>query len=159
MVSGQGTAGLADDGRVRQVELAADIADAPHHVVGVLGEAVVGGAVALGTGSLVVHPQAATHVNHFDVGTEATQFGVETAALADATLDVADVGDLGTQVEVQQLQAVQLAQPAQTLDQRQDLGGGQTEFGHGAAARFPHAGAGGSQLGTHPDVGLDVETS
>ena len=39
---GQGTAGLADDGRVRQVELAAHVADAPDHVVGVLGQAVVG---------------------------------------------------------------------------------------------------------------------
>ena len=115
--------------------------------------------MALGTGSLVVHAQAAAHIHYLDVGTEATQFSVETAALADAALNVADIGDLGTQMEVQQLQAIQLAQPAQTLDQRQDLGGGETKFGHGATARFPHAGAGGSELGTHPDVGLDVETS
>ena len=159
VVCSQGTAGLADDGRVRQVELAADIADAPDHVVGVLGEAVVRGAVALGTGALVVHTQAAAHVHHLDLGAKTAQLGVEAAALADAALDVADVGDLGAQVEVQQLQAVQLAEAAQTLHQRQDLGGGEAELGHGTAARFPHAGAGGRQTGAHPDVGLDVETS
>ena len=144
---------------MRQVELAAHIADAPDHVVGVLGEAVVRGAVALGTGALVVHTQAAAHVHHLDLGAKTAQLGVEAAALADAALDVADVGDLGAQVEVQQLQAVQLAEAAQTLHQRQDLGGGETELGHGTAARFPHAGAGGRQTGAHPDVGLDVETS
>ncbi|MNQ69026.1 hypothetical protein D3C85_836030 [compost metagenome] len=159
VVGGQGTAGLADDGRVRQVELAAHIADAPHHVVGVLGQAVVGGAVALGAGALIVHTQAAAHIDHVDGHAETTQLGIETAALADAALDVADVRYLGAQVEVQQLQAVQLAEAAQTLHQRQDLGGGEAELGHGATARFPHAGAGGGELGTHPDIGLDVEAN
>ena len=109
MVGRDGTARLADDGRVRQIELPADVTNAPDHVVGILAQAVVGRAVALGTGPFVVHAQATPHIHHIDGGAQATQFGIEASTLADTTLDVANIGDLGAQVKMDQLQPLQFA--------------------------------------------------
>ncbi len=134
VVRGQGPARLADDGRVRQVKLAAHVADAPHHVVGVLRQAVVGRAVALRAGALVVHTKTATDVDDADVGAQTAQFSIETATLAHPALNIADVGDLGAQVEVQQLEAIELANAAQLLDEVEDLGRAQAELGHGPTA-------------------------
>ena len=101
---GHGAAGLGDDVRVRQLVFLADLPQRAHDGVGVLLHRVVGGAGAARAGAFVVHAQAAAHVHDADADAEFRQFREAAARLLHAALHVADVGDLRTQVEVQELQ-------------------------------------------------------
>ena len=73
---------------------------------GVLLERVVDGRFEVGLRAVVVHAQAAADVEVQEPGAMAGQVGVDPRGLGQRALDVADVGDLAAQVEVQQLEAV-----------------------------------------------------
>ncbi|MOA02299.1 hypothetical protein D3C78_1217450 [compost metagenome] len=116
------------------------VADTPDYVVGVFVQAIVHRAVGLRTGAFIIHAQTAAHVEALDVNAQLVQFNVETCRLAHAGSDIADIGQLRSQVEVQQLQAVETTRFAQGFHQLQHLNGCQTELGFFATARLPFTG-------------------
>lgn len=80
-------------------------------------------------GAVVVHTQAATHVDVVDRQAQRTQFAVITDGFLETVLVVSQVGNLRTHVEVQQADALIQARIAEALHHRKQLGGGQTELG------------------------------
>ncbi|MNL44617.1 hypothetical protein D3C87_1672050 [compost metagenome] len=85
------------------------------------------------------------------------QFDVEARRLTYAGGDIANIGQLRTQVEVQQLQAVETARFTQGFHQLQHLNGCQTELGLFAAARLPFTGALRRQTRTHAQARHHVQ--
>lgn len=157
MVRGHGAAGLGDHRRVRQAVFVTGIADTPNHVVGVFVQAVVHRAVGLRAGAFVVDAQAAAHVEALNVDAQLVQFNVKARRFAHAGGDIANVGQLRAQVEMQQLQAVETARFAQGFHQLQHLHRRQTELGFFAAARLPFAGALRRQARTHAQARHHVQ--
>src|SRR5690606_8590865 len=90
------------------------------------------------------------------VGAFGDEVGVEAADFRDAAADVLDVGDLRTEVAVQQLQAVQHAFRLQVVDQLDQLRGGQTEHAAIAGGGVPVAAHADRGLDAHADDGLDA---
>ena len=86
-------------------------------------------------------------------GARRAQLDVDARRFVDRALDLADVGDLAAQVEVQQLQAVVHARALQLLERSQHFGDGQAELGAVAAGRLPAARAAAGQLDAHADDG------
>ena len=74
-----------------------------------------------------------------DPGADARQLDVDARRLGQGRLDVADVGDLAAQVEVQKLEAVGHVALLEVLERFEDLGQGQAELGAEAGARLPPA--------------------
>ena len=120
-----------------------------HDVVGVFEHAVVHGAAAARTGTLIVHAQAAADVYGTNGRTQLMQLRVETGTFFQAGLDIADVGNLGAQMEVKQLEAVQGTCLAQCLHHVQNLACGQAELGLLTTGVLPVALANGSQPRAH----------
>ena len=89
---------------------------------------------------------------YLQAGAEPVQLDVDAGRFGQRALDVADVGDLAAEVEVQQLQAVGHAARLQVLERLQHLGERQAELGAVAARRLPAAGAAGGQLDAHADA-------
>ena len=88
---------------------------------------------------------------YFSPAPSAVQLDVDAGRLGQGVLDVADVGDLAAQVEVDQLQAVVHAAGLQVLERLQHLGERQAELGAVAGADSPPARARGGQLDAHAD--------
>ena len=95
-----------------------------HDVVRVLLDAVVHGTEAARARAFVVHAQSAADVEYLDVGAVGAELGVVPRRLAHAELDVLDVGDLRTHVEVHHLQRRQKIRRAQTCNRVQHLARG-----------------------------------
>ncbi len=79
---------------------------AEDHVVGVFLQRVVDRRLEVGLRAVVVDAQAAADVEILHTRADAVQLDVDPGRLGQGVLDVADVGDLAAQVEVDQLQAV-----------------------------------------------------
>ncbi len=149
VVRGHRTPGLGDHRRVRQAVLFTRIANGPDNVVGVLVQAVVYGTVGLRAGPFVIHAQTAAHVKALDVHAQLVQLDVETGRLTHARRDIADVGHLRTEVEVQELDAVQATTFTHDLHQLQNLVRREAEFGFLTAGGLPFTGALRGQTRTH----------
>ena len=65
---------------------------------------------------------------YFIPGTEAVQFGVDAGRLGQRVLELADVGDLAADVEVDQLQAIGHVALLEVVEQLEHLGERQAEF-------------------------------
>ncbi len=92
--------------------LVADALDAEDDVVGVFLQGVVDRRLEIGLRAVVVDAEAAADVEVANAGADAVQLDVDAGRLGQGVLDVADVGDLAAQVEVDQLQAVGHARAA-----------------------------------------------
>ena len=79
------------------------------------------------------------------------QFDVDAGRLGQGVLDVADVGDLAAQVEVDQLQAIGHVALLEVLERLQHLGERQAELGAVAGAGPPAAGPARGQLDAHAE--------
>ena len=112
MVRHDGAAGLGHDVGLRDLLLLADLLDGVDQAVDVLARRVVGGAVHGRVRAVVVHAQAAAAVEVLDVELLLAQLGVDAGAFLDRVLDGLDVGDLGADVEMQELDAVAHARRA-----------------------------------------------
>ena len=133
MVRGDRATGFGDHRRVRQAVFFTGIADRPDDVVRVFVQAVVYRAVRLRAGPFVVHAEAAAHVEALNIHAKLVQLDVETRGFTHAGGDVANIGHLRTEVEVQQLNAVQTTALAQDFHQLQHLVCRQAELGFLAA--------------------------
>ena len=107
MVRGDRAARLGNDRRMRQVIFFASITDRPNDVVRILVQPVVNGTIRLRARPFVVHAQTAAHIEALNVHAELVQFHIETRRFTHAGRDITDIRHLRTEVEVQQLDAVQ----------------------------------------------------
>ena len=151
VVRDERAAGLGDEIGVRHAARVAGLGHLADDVGRVLLERVVHRGVEVRLAAVVVdaEPAAAVQVAHRRA--EAVQLDEDPARLAQRVLDGADVRDLGADVEVEQLQAVQHPDRAQLLDGGDDLGRGQAELGAVARRLHPLAGALRGEARAHAD--------
>ena len=106
MVGDQRAPALADDDGVGDFLRVADVHDVIDDVARVLAEGVIGGTVEGGSRAVVIDPEAAAHVEVAERVAHLGHLRVEAGGLAHGALDGADVGNLGADVEMDQLQAM-----------------------------------------------------
>ena len=147
MVGDHRPARLGDDRRVLDLGLVADALDPEDDVVGVFLKGVVDRGDKVGLRAIVVDAEPATDVEVLHPGADPRQLDVHPRRLGQGRLDVADVGDLAAQVEVEKLKAIGHVPLLEVLEGFEDLGQGQAELGAEAGARLPAAGAAGHELG------------
>ena len=92
-----------------------------------------------------------------DVHPEGAQFRIEACDFLEARLDVADVGDLGAQMKVDQLDDVEPAGGAQAIHGFHQLRGIEAELGLLAAALLPPAVARACKLDANAGGGSDAQ--
>ena len=110
-----------------------------------------------GACTVVVHAESAATVNKFDVEAQCVELHVELCRLAQGGGDAAYLGDLRTDVEVNELQAVVHAHLVEHFQSFEQFGGVEAELGGVAAAFLPLARAGGGQLDADAQVGTHAE--
>ena len=157
VVGHDGPARFAEQIRHGHLLLGADVLGGVDHVGGVLRDGVVHRAAEGGLAAVVVHAEAAAHVEVADGHPHLPQLGVDARGLLHGRLDLADIRDLAADVEVQLDHAVQQIALLQHLDGVQDFAGREAEFGVIPGAGLPLAGALGIELGAQADEGLDLE--
>jgi hypothetical protein len=157
VVGGEGASGFGDDVGMGERVLVGGVGDRVDHVVGVFLHRVVHGACRGGTRSVVVHAQASADVHEFHGNAHLAQLAVELRHFAQAALDLADVGDLAAQVEVDEFDTIRQAFGGGHLDGLDELRGVETELALVAARLLPLADPERRQLDAQPDVGAHVE--
>ena len=155
VVRGHGATGFGNDIRVWQIQFVTQLPQAMHHVVGVFLHRVIDGAETARARAFVIDAQATADIDGIQWHLQVAQLRVVTCDLTHAALNVADVGDLRTQMTVQQLQAVEQTCRTQALHQTQGLRGIQTEFGLFTTGVLPLAGADGGQPHAQTQQRLD----
>ena len=148
-----GPAGLRDDGRVRHALRVADLHDAGDDVVRVLLEGVVERRGEVRLRAVVVHAQAAAHVQEAQRRAHLHQVGVDLGRLAQTVLDRADGGDLAAEVEVEQLEGVEEAVLPQVGHGVEEVAAGEAELRAVAARGLPVPGAPGGEARADTDAG------
>ncbi len=124
----------------------AHVLDMIDDVVGVFLQRVIDAGFEIGLRAVVIDAQAAADVQVFQPGAGALQLHVNARRLHHRGLDLADVGDLAAQVEVQQLEAILHAGGFHLIQRLQGFADRQAEFGAISAGGFPAAGAAACQL-------------
>ena len=125
---------------MRHARFVADRLDVVDDVVGVFLQRVVDARLEVGLRAVVVDAQAAADVEVFQPGAALVQIDIDAGGFVDRRLDLADVGDLAAQVEVQQLEAVGHAAAVRAPRSAvQDFADGQAELRAVAARRLPAA--------------------
>jgi hypothetical protein len=152
VVRHDGAAALGHDRRVFDARVVAHRLDVIDDVVGVLLERVVHARLEVGLRPVVVHAQAAAHVDELEAGAFLHQFRVDARRLVERALDDADVRDLAAEVEVQELEAVLHAVGLEFLQTLADLGDREAELRAVPARRLPAAAATRGQLHAHADL-------
>jgi hypothetical protein len=157
VVGDQRAARLAEDVGVRDLRLLAGLLDRGHDVVRVLLHGVVRGRRPVRGRAVVVHAEAAAHVQELEPRARLHQLDVDPAHLAHRVLDRPDRRDLRADVEVEQLEAVEHPGLAQPVHEQHDLGGGEAELGAIPGGLHPLAGAARRELRAHADVRADPQ--
>src|SRR5690606_12687212 len=105
-------------------------------------------------GAFVIDTETAADIDPVDRYAEAAQLGVVARGFAQGALDIANVGELRSEVIVHQLQRLQLIPLAQRRNHRQRLRCGKTEFGFFSARILPFAFADRCQPHAHAETRL-----
>ena len=151
-----GAAAFADDIRVRHLLRVAHVRDVINDVVGVFLQRVIDRAVERAPAPVVIHSQAAADIHELDLKTHLVQFRVKARGLLHGLFNRQNVGHLGPDVEMQELET--MAEPL-GLEQRgggEQLGGGEAELRVFAAAFGPAPRALGQEPRANPDQRLDI---
>ncbi len=152
------TTRFGDYRRMWQTIFFTRITNRPDDVVGVFIEAVVYGAVRLRTGAFIVHAQTAADVEALNIDAQLVQFHIETRGFTNACRDIANIRHLRTEVEVQQLQAVETPGFTQRFNQLQYLSRRQAKLRFFPAGGLPFTRALRSQTCTHAQTRNDIQT-
>ncbi|MEY5016665.1 MAG: hypothetical protein RIS92_3023 [Verrucomicrobiota bacterium] len=130
VMSDDGAPALRDDDGVGDRLGVADLHDVPDNVARVLRKTVVGRAFERGARAVVIDAEAAPHVDVPHLVAHFRELGVEACGFANRAFDGANVGNLGTHVEVDELEGV------------------------GKACAFEHFARGNEVCGTEPELGV-----
>ena len=142
---------------MRNARLVAGLLDEGHHVVRVLLRRVVLRRVEVGARPVVVHAQAAAHVDDARRRSHLVQPHEHPARLGQRVLVGADGRDLGADVEVQELEAVEHVLGTQALHGGHDLGRREPELRARARRLDPLARALRREAHPHSEVGPDSQ--
>ncbi len=151
------TAGLGDDVGVWKPGVVTRLLDERDDVVGVLLHRVVHRRVEVGLRPVVVDAEAAADVEDPRGGAHLVKAGVDPARLPQGILVGADRRDLRSDVEVEQLEAVEHVLGAEPLDGLDDLRRRKAELRAVSRRLDPLAGALGREPCAHPEVRPDAE--
>jgi hypothetical protein len=154
---GEGAPRLRDDVRHRETLLPTRFADRVDDVVGVLLQRVVDAGDDGGARAVVVDAQSTADIDVRDVHAESAQLGVEPRNFRQTCLDVADIGDLRAEVEVDQAQNVEAAKRGELVDHLHQLAGREPELRLLSAALRPAPESFRRQLDANARRGLDAE--
>ena len=158
VVCGERAAPFGDEVGMGYVVLVGSVNEGVHAVVDVLLDGIVHGTFGVaGACAVVVHAEAAAAVDKFDVEAQCVELHVELCRLAQGGGDAAYFGDLRTDVEVDELEAVVHAHLVEHLQCFEQFRGVEAELGGVAAALLPLARAGGGQLDADAQVGAHAE--
>ena len=153
VVGGQGASALGDDVRVGDVVLVGDVDKGRYGVVDVLLDGVVHAALAARRACpVIVHAQASADVDELHVEAHGVQLHIELRSLAQGGLDAAYLGDLATDVEVDEAQAVLHVLLLQDLQRFEQLARRESELAGVAAALLPLAAARRGELDAYAQV-------
>ena len=157
VVGCQRASALGDDVGVWQVVLVGCLYEGVDTVVDVFLDGVVDGALAGGRArAVVVDTEAATAVDKLDVDAHLMQLDIELRGLAEGCLNAAYLRYLRSDVEMDELEAVEHLLLLQEVEGFEQLGAGQSELRGVAAALFPFAAARGGQLDAYAEAGADA---
>ena len=149
VVRGERAARFRDEIRHRDLELAAHFGERVHDIVRVLLHGVVHARRDRGARAVVVDAEPAADIDVADAHARRVQLRVEARDLLQPGLDVADVGDLGAEVEVDELEDLEAVGVAQLVDDSNELARAESELRLLAAALRPAPMALGGQLDAH----------
>ena len=152
------TTRFGDYRRMRQTVFFTRIANRPDNVVGVFIEAVVHRTVGLRTSTFIIHAQTSADVEALNIDAQLVQFHIETRGFTNACRDIANIRHLRTEVEVQQLQAVETPGFTQRFNQLQYLSRRQAKLRFFPAGGLPFTRALRSQTCTHAQTRNDIQT-
>src|SRR5208337_967470 len=91
------------------------------------------------TAAVVIHPQATADIEEFDVEAHFAELGVKTGGFLHCPLDNEDVGHLGTDMKVQQLETVGKVFGLEHFGSDEQFGGAEAELGILSGALGPTA--------------------
>ena len=98
---------LGDNIRVRQVFRLAYFQQVVDHIVGIFLHRIIGAGSKGGPRPVIVYTQTTAHIYVLDVASKLHQFGIEPPNLFQAVFDPADVGDLASQMKVDQFDTIE----------------------------------------------------
>ncbi len=150
VVGGDGPSTLGDYGGTGNLLIITDLLHRIDDVVRVLLQRIVGAGRGSGVRAVVVHREAAAHIQILDIG-HLSRFGINPRRLVHCVLDRPDVGDLRADMEVEHLQAASKPSLLEDSHQFQGLAGREAELGRLPTRLHPPAGAAGKELHPHPD--------
>ena len=119
VIRGDGAPAFGNDGGMRHFGFVAHVLDVIDDVVGVFLQRVIDARFEIGLRAVVIDAQAAADVQIFQARAGALQLHVHARRFHHRGLDLADVGDLAAQVEMQQLEAILHAGGLQLLQRAQ----------------------------------------
>ncbi len=127
------------------------------HVACVLVERVIHARLEIGSRAVVVDPQPAADIQQFEPRSPLVQVDIDSGRLVDCRLHLTDVGDLASQVEMQQFEAVGHAARFQFLQTGQQLADGQPELAAISSRRLPPSAPTRCELDPHADTGTHAD--
>ena len=157
VVGDEGSAALGEDRRMRHAGVVADALHVEDDVVGVFLERVVGARFEVGLRPVVVDPQPAADIEILQARAMADQVHVDPAGFIQRRLDVADVRDLASHVEMQQPEAIGHRTRLEQRHGTEQFADGQAEFRTVAARRLPASRTAGGKLDPHADHRPDAD--
>src|SRR5947208_67507 len=101
MISRYGTTALTDDVRVRNFGFITDTLDVIDHVARVLLECVVHARFEIGLRAVIIYPEPASDIEILEPGTQFFEVDIDSRALDNCALNLADVGNLAAEMKVE----------------------------------------------------------
>ena len=159
MVRDDGASAFADNFRVGHLLGIADVGNVIDDVVGVFLERIIGRTFERRPAADVIDAQAAADIEILNRETHLVEFGVKARSLLHCFFDGQNVGHLGANVKVQQLEAMDQVFGFEQSGGRQQFGRTQAELGIFAAAFRPAPHAFAEETRTNAQQRLHAELS
>ena len=138
VVGRERTATLGDEVRMLDIVLVGCINEGVDTVVYILLDRIVHGALAAGrAGAVVIHAKTTATINEIYIVAHLVEIDVELCSLSESRLDAADLGNLASDVEVDEAQAVVESHLLNLVEGGEQFGACQTELRCIATALSP----------------------
>ena len=157
VISNGGASGFGDDVRVRDVLGRERFRHGFYHVHAVFIERIVAAGGVVGVGTVVIDSETAAEVEIPHGSAFLNQAGINAAGFEHAGADVADVRDLGTDMVMEQTEAVEHVRGFEFIDDMDEFGGIEPEDAAVAAGFGPLSACAGGKFHADADHGFDLE--
>ncbi len=157
VIGGYGAAALRNDVGMRDLALVANALDVIDDVASVFFESIVDARFEISLRAVVVYAQAAAYIKEGKAGAHFAEVDINAGGFDDGGFDLADIGDLAAEMEVEQLEGIFHAAFFEILNGFEGFADGKAEFGAVAAGGFPAAGATTGEFDANTDGGFDAD--